>query len=202
MEQSWQPGIQHLYWSGSGLYCSALGSWWQIGSRWGKFWRSSQNNPPVFSGSVAVKLIETVAVHVTIGTERNGDSWRTCANDEHVARTACLNREISRLTAENPQYTGWLTRTVGDCDCSDFRCEHNVRWIQIRTNGMAAPHQGGGGRQDRTPEKEEGKNSRAAPEEENSNTQRRRRRSRITTTKMDGRESSTTDEEKHHSEEG
>ena len=41
----------------------------------------------VFSGSFTVKRIETVAVHLTVDTERNGDSRRTCANDEHVART-------------------------------------------------------------------------------------------------------------------
>ena len=44
-----------------------------------------------FSGSFTVKRIETVAVHSTIDTERNGDSRRTCSNDEHVAgTTACL----------------------------------------------------------------------------------------------------------------
>ena len=36
-----------------------------------------------------MKRIGTAAVHST--TERNGDSRRTCSNDEHVARTtACL----------------------------------------------------------------------------------------------------------------
>ena len=41
------------------------------------------------SGSFTVKRIETVAVHSTIDTERNGDSRRTCSND--VARTtSCL----------------------------------------------------------------------------------------------------------------
>ena len=36
----------------------------------------------VFSGYSTVKRIETVAVHSTIDTERNGDSRRTCSNDE------------------------------------------------------------------------------------------------------------------------
>ena len=54
----------------------------------------------VFSGSLTVKRIETVAVHSTIDTQRNDDSRKTCSNDEHVA----LNQEISRLTAENLQF--------------------------------------------------------------------------------------------------
>ena len=42
-----------------------------------------------FSGSFTVKRIGTV--HSTIETERNGDSRRTCSNDEHVAgTTACF----------------------------------------------------------------------------------------------------------------
>ena len=41
----------------------------------------------VFSGSFAEKRSEKIAVHVTVGTKRNGDSSRICANDEYVART-------------------------------------------------------------------------------------------------------------------
>ena len=40
-----------------------------------------------FSESFTVKRIETIAVHSTRDTERNGDSRRTCSNDEYVART-------------------------------------------------------------------------------------------------------------------
>ena len=37
-----------------------------------------------------------VAVHSTIDTERNGDSRRTCSNDEHVAGTTscCESRDL------------------------------------------------------------------------------------------------------------
>ena len=43
----------------------------------------------VFSGPFTVKRIGTAAVHST--TERNGDSRRTCSNDEHGAgTTACF----------------------------------------------------------------------------------------------------------------
>ena len=42
-----------------------------------------------FSEFFTLKRIGTVAVHST--TERNGDSRRTCSNDERVARTtSCL----------------------------------------------------------------------------------------------------------------
>ena len=41
--------------------------------------------------SFTVKRIETVAINSTINTGRNGNSRRTCSNDEHVPRTmACL----------------------------------------------------------------------------------------------------------------
>ena len=40
-----------------------------------------------FSASFTVKRIGTVAILSTTDTERNGDSPRTCSNDEHVAGT-------------------------------------------------------------------------------------------------------------------
>ena len=45
----------------------------------------------VFSGSFIVIRIGTVAALSTIDTKPNGDSRRTCSNDEHVAgTTACF----------------------------------------------------------------------------------------------------------------
>ena len=40
-----------------------------------------------FSESFTVKRIGTDAIHSTIDAERNGESRRTCSNDEHVAGT-------------------------------------------------------------------------------------------------------------------
>ena len=54
-------------------------------------------------GSFTVKPIETIAVHVTIDTERNGVSQRTCSNG---------------AVEESTVRTGWLTGAGGDCDCS------------------------------------------------------------------------------------
>ena len=59
-----------------------------------------------------MKRIETAAVHSTIDTERNGDSRRTCANDEHVAgATGCLeSRDLEVDSWQSAVQTSWLTR--------------------------------------------------------------------------------------------
>ena len=88
------------------MFCIVL--FWEIGDRLVRAEESVETShstiPFVFSGSFAVKRIETVAVHVTIGTERNGDSWRTCANDEHVARTTA-GLESRDLEVDNCKLT-------------------------------------------------------------------------------------------------
>ena len=47
-------------------------------------------------GYFAGKRGEKIVVHVTVGTKRGGDSWRTCANDEYVARTTACFESIDR----------------------------------------------------------------------------------------------------------
>ena len=56
------------------MFCDVLS--WEGGDRLVRAEESVEtaHNPLVFFGSFAVNRIKTVAVHVTIGTERNGDS--------------------------------------------------------------------------------------------------------------------------------
>ena len=63
-----------------------------------------------------MKQSEKIATHVTVGTEQDGDSGRSCANDEYVAKGQqhVLNQEISRLTAENQQFRNVGSPRLGE----------------------------------------------------------------------------------------
>ena len=56
---------------------------WETGDRLVLAEEGVEASHSTISGSFTVKRI----VQSTIDTERNGDSRRTCSNDEHVART-------------------------------------------------------------------------------------------------------------------
>ena len=72
------------------VFCIVLcwGNWRQIGTCRGRSWSTPQYNP-----------------QCSLDTERNGDSRRTCSNDDSLQRQEhALDRQISRLTVENQQF--------------------------------------------------------------------------------------------------